>query len=103
MILKRPILSKIFDKISQITKFNICPPHNIDQNTQKLLFIQSLTSVSTLNCNKGFSTLRNEHQLLKTTAQKQIELQTPEWSHYEEFKQHFKLRPIWEMYLYLLS
>ena len=89
-MLKRLILPKFFDKISQITKLNFCPSQNIDQNAQKLLFIQLLTSLSTLNCNKEFSMLRNEHQLWKGTAQKWFELQTPDWSHFKEFKQLFK-------------
>ena len=84
-MLKRLILPKFFDKISQITKFNICPSYNIDQNAQKLLFIQLLTSLSTLNCNKEFSMLRKEHHLWKSTAHKRIELQTPDWSQFKEF------------------
>ena len=65
--------------------------------TLKSYYLFSYSSISTLNYNKEFSTLRNEHQLWKTTAHKRIELQTPDWSQFKEFKQLFKLKPIWDM------
>ena len=53
-----------------------------------------------LSSPKETQQLQKQHQLWKSAALKRIKLHFPDWSHFKDLKEGFKMGPIWGLQLY---